>query len=211
LTTSESCPEIFFMNFTNGHWNVIFKLIFSNFSKKFIFFQPFAVFRSTLAWVAFQRTQIQNQRKSSMQSTPFSGRLPKLSCAYPSGDFTKRKRSKTTSVHWTVSESKLTAMKANLRYKLSTYLFNRLCMKHIEIAMSKLNLEQEVNSEHISIVEQILRETRNPKIAAVLALDLMLVGVDTVSGCTNFFRYKYRLVSIRKKNTNKKSINQFFE
>lgn len=54
-------------------------------------------------------------------------------------------------------------------------------MKHIEIAMSKLNLDQEVNSEHISIVEQILRETRNPKIAAVLALDLMLVGVDTVS------------------------------
>lgn len=54
-------------------------------------------------------------------------------------------------------------------------------MKHIEIAMSKLNLEQEVDSEHISIVEQILRETRNPKIAAVLALDLMLVGVDTVS------------------------------
>lgn len=54
-------------------------------------------------------------------------------------------------------------------------------MKHIEIAMSKLNLEQEADLEHISIVEQILRETRNPKIAAVLALDLMLVGVDTVS------------------------------
>lgn len=54
-------------------------------------------------------------------------------------------------------------------------------MKHIEIAMQKLDLDQEVNTEHISIVEQILRETRNPKIAAVLALDLMLVGVDTVS------------------------------
>jgi cytochrome P450 family 49 subfamily A len=51
-------------------------------------------------------------------------------------------------------------------------------MKHIEIA--KLNLDQESNDEHMSIVEQILRETRNPKIAAVLALDLMLVGVDTV-------------------------------
>lgn len=54
-------------------------------------------------------------------------------------------------------------------------------MKHIEIAMQNLNLDQEVDSEHISIVEQILRQTRNPKIAAVLALDLMLVGVDTVS------------------------------
>lgn len=51
--------------------------------------------------------------------------------------------------------------------------------------MQKLDLDQEVNTEHISIVEQILRETRNPKIAAVLALDLMLVGVDTVS--TTFF------------------------
>lgn len=54
-------------------------------------------------------------------------------------------------------------------------------MKHIEIAMGKLNLDQEVNSEQMSIVEQILRSTKNPKIAAVLALDLMLVGVDTVS------------------------------
>jgi hypothetical protein len=55
-------------------------------------------------------------------------------------------------------------------------------MKHIEIAMEKLDLEQvNPNPEHMSIVEQILRETRNPKIAAVLALDLMLVGVDTVS------------------------------
>jgi cytochrome P450 family 49 subfamily A len=62
-------------------------------------------------------------------------------------------------------------------------------MKHISIAMNNLNLDQEVNAEHISLLENILRETRNPKIAAVLALDLMLVGVDTVSSdiCFNFF------------------------
>lgn len=54
-------------------------------------------------------------------------------------------------------------------------------MKHITMTMNNLNLEQDVDSEHISILENILRETRNPKIAAVLALDLMLVGVDTVS------------------------------
>jgi hypothetical protein len=57
-------------------------------------------------------------------------------------------------------------------------------MKHISIAMNNLNLEQEVNAEHISLLENILRETRNPKIAAVLALDLLLVGVDTVSFVT---------------------------
>jgi hypothetical protein len=77
-------------------------------------------------------------------------------------------------------------------------------MKHIEIAMSKLDLEQEVNQEHVSIVEQILRETRNPKIAAVLALDLMLVGVDTVSCRSRFFMTVYpslrlKIALIRKK------------
>lgn len=35
----------------------------------------------------------------------------------------------------------------------------------------------------ISIVERIVRKTGNRKLAAVLALDLFLVGVDTVSNC----------------------------
>ncbi|CRL06719.1 CLUMA_CG019477, isoform A [Clunio marinus] len=89
---------------------------------------------------------------------------------------------------WTVAEVEL-RLPVWRFYKTKTFKdyigaldsFRELCMKHIEIAMSKLNLEQEVNSEHVSIVEQILHETRNPKIAAVLALDLMLVGVDTTS------------------------------
>lgn len=34
--------------------------------------------------------------------------------------------------------------------------------------------------ENTSIVEIILKKTGNPKLAAVLALDLLLVGVDTV-------------------------------
>lgn len=37
------------------------------------------------------------------------------------------------------------------------------------------------DEEHISIIERIVQKTGNPKIAAVLALDLFLVGVDTVS------------------------------
>lgn len=36
------------------------------------------------------------------------------------------------------------------------------------------------DEEHISIIERIVQKTGNPKIAAVLALDLFLVGVDTV-------------------------------
>lgn len=57
-------------------------------------------------------------------------------------------------------------------------------MKHINIAMENLDMSSTVkNEENISIVERILRKTQNPKIAAVLALDLILVGVDTVSEC----------------------------
>lgn len=37
-----------------------------------------------------------------------------------------------------------------------------------------------VKDEDVSIVERILIKTKNPKLAAVLALDLLLVGVDTV-------------------------------
>lgn len=55
-------------------------------------------------------------------------------------------------------------------------------MKHINIAMENLDMHSTIkNEENISIVERILRKTQNPKIAAVLALDLILVGVDTVS------------------------------
>jgi hypothetical protein len=56
-------------------------------------------------------------------------------------------------------------------------------MKHIQIAMDKLSVEnsEEKNPENVSILEKILRQTKDPKLATVLALDLMLVGVDTVS------------------------------
>lgn len=39
----------------------------------------------------------------------------------------------------------------------------------------------ELSDESISILERILLKTGNPRLATVLALDLLLVGVDTVS------------------------------
>lgn len=56
-------------------------------------------------------------------------------------------------------------------------------MKHITETMKKVEANPiENRKEHdISIVERILKKTGNPKVAAVLALDLLLVGVDTVS------------------------------
>lgn len=55
-------------------------------------------------------------------------------------------------------------------------------MKHIDIAIENMKREkgQYRDEEHISIIERIMDKTGNPKIAAVLALDLFLVGVDTV-------------------------------
>jgi hypothetical protein len=49
-------------------------------------------------------------------------------------------------------------------------------MKQIAEAMDRSSLEDDM-----SIVQKIVRKTSNPKMAAVLALDLLLVGVDTVS------------------------------
>ncbi|CAO1299220.1 unnamed protein product [Diamesa tonsa] len=94
---------------------------------------------------------------------------------------------------WTVAEVELRLpvwrfykTKSYLNYIAALDSFKDLCMKHITVAMDKLDLNQEVDPNNMSIVEKILRQTRNPKIAAVLALDLMLVGVDTTSvACTS--------------------------
>lgn len=90
---------------------------------------------------------------------------------------------------WTVAEVEL-RMPIWRIYQTSAYkkyigaldTFRDLCMRHINIAMEKMNNSTDVKSEeHISIVERILQKTNNPKIAAVLALDLIMVGVDTTS------------------------------
>lgn len=54
-------------------------------------------------------------------------------------------------------------------------------MKHINIAIENMNNSVGIKDEdNLSIIERIVQKTGNPKIAAVLALDLFLVGVDTV-------------------------------
>lgn len=54
-------------------------------------------------------------------------------------------------------------------------------MEHINIAIENMNNSTVVKEEeNLSIIERIMQKTGNPKIAAVLALDLFLVGVDTV-------------------------------
>lgn len=55
-------------------------------------------------------------------------------------------------------------------------------MKNIGETMDKADRTREApkSEADISIVERIVRKTGNRKLAAVLALDLFLVGVDTV-------------------------------
>lgn len=63
-------------------------------------------------------------------------------------------------------------------------------MKHINIAMEKMDNSTVVkDEENLSIIERIVQKTGNPKIAAVLALDLFLVGVDTVSIETHHYAH----------------------
>jgi len=54
-------------------------------------------------------------------------------------------------------------------------------MKYIDDAMLRLkNKSQSVNESELSLVERILANEPDPKTAYVLALDLILVGIDTV-------------------------------
>ncbi|XP_062130747.1 probable cytochrome P450 49a1 [Drosophila sulfurigaster albostrigata] len=63
--------------------------------------------------------------------------------------------------------------------------FSAICMKNISKTMDKADADQaqdvHKNEADISIVERIVRKTGNRKLAAILALDLFLVGVDTTS------------------------------
>ncbi|KAH8340065.1 hypothetical protein KR067_007655 [Drosophila pandora] len=63
--------------------------------------------------------------------------------------------------------------------------FTAICMKNIGKTMDKADADLasglSKSEADISIVERIVRKTGNRKLAAILALDLFLVGVDTTS------------------------------
>lgn len=58
-------------------------------------------------------------------------------------------------------------------------------MKYIDAAMERLkekkkNQGDEMHESQLSLVERILEKESDPKMAYILALDLILVGIDTV-------------------------------
>lgn len=54
-------------------------------------------------------------------------------------------------------------------------------MKHIDAAMERLKTKTVLDERELSLVERILANEPDPKTAYILALDLILVGIDTVS------------------------------
>lgn len=61
------------------------------------------------------------------------------------------------------------------------FLFSRVCMKYIDAAMERLKTKKAIDEYDLSLMERILAKESDPKIAYILALDLILVGIDTVS------------------------------
>lgn len=90
---------------------------------------------------------------------------------------------------WTVAEVEL-RMPVWRIYKTQAYKkyiaaldsFSELCMDNINRTMANIEKQPVAkDEENISILERILEKTKDPKIAAILAMDLFLVGVDTTS------------------------------
>ena len=59
--------------------------------------------------------------------------------------------------------------------------FVEICSKYIDEAMVRLQAKKNVKENDLSLIERILAKEPNPKTATILALDLILVGIDTIS------------------------------
>jgi hypothetical protein len=62
--------------------------------------------------------------------------------------------------------------------------FRRVCAKYIAAAMRRLDAKGRVAERELSLLERILAGDPDPSTACILALDFILVGIDTVSSCS---------------------------
>lgn len=59
---------------------------------------------------------------------------------------------------------------------------SRICMKYIQAATERMkNSSVGSTMEEPSLLERVLKSEKNEKLACIMALDLILVGIDTVS------------------------------
>jgi hypothetical protein len=57
-------------------------------------------------------------------------------------------------------------------------------MKYIDAAVERLKTKESVDESDLSLLERILASEPDPNTAYIFALDLILVGIDTVSSLT---------------------------
>lgn len=57
----------------------------------------------------------------------------------------------------------------------------RICSKYIDMALENLSKKTITSDGDLSLLERVLKEEKNTKIACIMALDMILVGIDTVS------------------------------
>lgn len=70
--------------------------------------------------------------------------------------------------------------------------FVEICMKYIQSATDKMKLmtpEQRALQGEPSLLEKVITSEKDEKIACIMALDLILVGIDTVSTMTDWTKY----------------------
>lgn len=66
-----------------------------------------------------------------------------------------------------------------IRLFITKFIF-RICTKYIDKAMARLKNKKVEDEKELSLVERILANEPDIKTAYILALDLILVGIDTV-------------------------------
>ncbi|XP_018333056.1 probable cytochrome P450 301a1, mitochondrial isoform X2 [Agrilus planipennis] len=67
------------------------------------------------------------------------------------------------------------------RYVNNMNFFVEICSKYINAALERLKMKTVKNEKDLSLVERILAKEPDTKTATILALDLILVGIDTIS------------------------------
>ncbi|GBP62022.1 Probable cytochrome P450 301a1, mitochondrial [Eumeta japonica] len=67
------------------------------------------------------------------------------------------------------------------KYVNNMNFFVELCSRYISEALERLKTKKVTSEDDLSLLERVLRSEGDPKIATIMALDLILVGIDTIS------------------------------
>lgn len=68
------------------------------------------------------------------------------------------------------------------KHNFLTIFLNRICMKYIKSATRRMqsDIDHSREMQEPSLIEKVIKSGNDEKIACIMALDLILVGIDTV-------------------------------